>query len=343
MQARQTNRLKQGLNRLAYRAMLGPLWRRGTAGQDGPPLIVSGSPRSGSTWLLEVIERRFAARRNWEPVGGLEQHLGGNDRRFELRPYIASGETGHPLAEPLLDIVDGAAPYQLRRAWNTKAGAAENLSRISSARRTVVKFTEIQRSLPFIVGERPNKVVVLLRNPLAVTASALTFGGKRDFDAEPPAGPVPASRHLSDTLLRDFPELAPYAGRGMTRAEYIGLSTAIDMLVPLRDAACRERCLFVSYEALRQNPSRFAEIFAYLGDASGIGTGELDAILEPSARARAATSLGAQKLPWDGRLSTDEVSSIVDIMRNLGIDWYADEPGISAQNLSRIDLAQAVI
>lgn len=337
MQTRTGNPATHVANRLLYALALKPLWTLGSARQAEPPILISGSPRSGSTWLLETLERHFAARRNWEPVDGIEQHLGTpmGQRHFGLRPYISPGETGHPLAAPLLDIVDGGAPRQWRRAWNGKAGVLDNLRRIGGARQTVVKFTEAQRCLPFIARERDNRAVVILRNPLSVTASALTFGGKRDFASEPPPGPVPEPRRLPANLLRDFPGLEKYAGRDMTRAQYIGLSTCIDMLVPLRDPVCREKYCFVAYEPLKAGEAEFDAILRYLGDDAGLSPQERASLAQPSARAREVSSLAGARRDWEGRLSPQEVDEVLEIASDLGIDWYGDAPGIERAKVER--------
>lgn len=344
MQTRSGNPATHVANRLLYALALKPLWTLGSARQAEPPILISGSPRSGSTWLLEALERHFAARRNWEPVDGIEQHLGTpmGQRRFGLRPYIGPEELDHPLARLLLGVVDGDAPRQWRRAWSGKQGAATNLARIAGARRTVVKFTEAQRCLPFIARQRSNPAVVILRNPLSVTASALTFGGKRDFASEPPAGPVPAPRRLPANLLRDFPALEKYADREMTRAQYIGLSTCIDMLVPLRDPGCREKYCFVAYEPLKAGDAEFDAILHYLGDDAGLSAQERASLAQPSARARAVSALDGARRDWEGRLSPQEVAQVLEIASDLGIDWYGDAPGIDRAALARHNLTHLV-
>ena len=331
-------------DRALHAGSLNALWALGSPEQADTPIILSGSPRSGSTWLLEVLERHFEARRNWEPIDGLEAYLGvpQGQRRYGLRPYIAPDEQGHPLAPQLLDIVDGRAPRQWRRAWNAKAGVLANLQRVTGARRTVVKFTEIQRSLPFIARQRDNRTVVILRNPLSVTASALTFKGQRDFAAEPPAGPVPEPRRLPESLLRDHPDLAKYVGRDMTRAQYIGLSTCIDMLVPLRDDLCRSKYCFVAYESLKAGEADFDAVLRYLGDEQGMSQQDAAKMGEASARARPVSALGKTRRDWEGRLSPDEVRDVLEIMSDLGIDWYSDEPGIDRERVSRFGFAQLV-
>ena len=336
MQTRQSHRATQLANRLLYVATLRPLWWLGWPLQEGPPILISGSPRSGSTWLLEALERHFRARRNWEPLDGIEQHLGSTvtNRRFGLRPYIGREETDHPLAAMLLGIVDGDAPRQWRRAWNPGLGPARNLSRIADARRTVVKFTEAQRSLPFVARHRDNKAVVILRNPLSVTASALTFTGKRDFAAEPPAGPVPEVRRLPANLLRDFPVLEKYADRPMTRAEYIGLSTCIDMLVPLSDPECRRKYCFVAYSTLKGDLTRFDDVVRYLGDERGLTPNHKAYLQRPSHRARAVSALTHKDAAWKDRLSPAEIDQIIAIMADLGIDWFGAEQGLDAGRLA---------
>lgn len=344
MQTRSGHPAKTFANRLLYAAALRPLWALGSARQAGPPILISGSPRSGSTWLLEVLERHFAARRNWEPLDGIEQHLGLADgqRRFGLRPYLSPDETDHPLSEMLLGIVDGDSPRQWRRAWNPKAGPGENLARIAGAARTVVKFTEAQRCLPFVARRRRNKAVVILRNPLSVTASALTFAGKRDFSAEPPAGPVPEARRLPANLLRDFPELEAYVDRPMTRAEYIGLSTCIDMLVPLRDPDCRARYCFVAYESLKSGEVSLDPVLRYLGEEGGLSSGAAAQVHQPSARARGDSAVASAKVEWEGRLSPTEIKQVLNIVSDLGIDWYADAPGVARNQLTRLECEQVV-
>jgi len=345
MQSRQSNFIKHGLNHLAYHLAIRPLWALGSTRQHALPILISGSPRSGSTWLLEVLERHFAARRNWEPIDGIEQHLGTamGQRQFGLRPYIPadganhplSDSLGHPLAKDLLGIVDGDAPRQLRRAFNKKIGPLGTIRRMAASHQTVVKFTEAQRCLPFIAKQRANKAVVLLRNPLSVTASALTFGGVRC--EEPPPGPVPEPRRLPEALLQDFPQLEKYAGRSMSRAQYIGLSTAIDMLIPMSDPACREKYLFASYETLKSGEAGFGPVINYLGDPSGLSRQETALLAEPSSRARPVSAMNNSQGDWEGRLLPGEKEAILEICADLGIHWYSDQPGIDHSRFPKAD------
>ncbi len=306
-------------------------WRLGSHRRPAVA-FVSGPPRSGTTWVLEVMEELLAARRHWEPLNHLQHRLGGPSPAFGgERPHLAADAALPALEAFVRGVLAGGAPTAAHQMRNPRLGRLANLHRLATADVTLVKFVFAQRLLPWIARATDVRGVVLLRHPFAVVASMKAYAGRSaDWGRET------VEVVFDPALCRLCPGLETYRGRRVRRIEAYALDVAIDTLVPLADAACRERFVFAAYETLTADPGRFHDIARALDLGGRLREGPI--ANRPSATTRADSNVlhgGDPNASWRRRLAADEVAAIAGVMAALGLDDYDSEGRIRVDRLAR--------
>lgn len=311
-------------------------WRVG-ARRRRPPVYVSGAPRSGTTWLLETLEDLLPARRHWEPIRGLQESLRPAHARYGgISPAFATDDDLPLLRRFLIDALADTPPAAPHRMHAPKLGRLGSLVRLATAEVSILKFTEAQRLLPWIVRTCPNPGVVLLRNPLAVVASV---PGMERWPAGANAEPVTLA--FDDGTLAQFPELAEVQGTTVSRIEEVAWWIVLDTLAPLRDGRCRDDLAFVAYEALVRDEGLFFAV------ADALGCGDLirrrSVPRRPSDTTIADSNVvrgGDPTQSWRHRLQPWEIATVARVMARLGIDFYDSDGGYHPHALARRGLAR---
>lgn len=131
-------------------------------------VIVSGVPRSGTTWLSEMVAEQPGYKLLSEPLflrgPGERDKIG-----LEWRTYIEADETNEEVEEWLRKSLSGRIPgdYVLT-SQNLPGRVVEFLS----SQKKVVKFVRASRMLGWIDSTFDVRgIILLLRHPCAVVAS----------------------------------------------------------------------------------------------------------------------------------------------------------------------------
>lgn len=319
-------------------------WRIGSLQQEkGAVILITGSQRSGTTWLLELLETLPGTRRVWEPFGWdipqpsdpkrLEKAIQTNVGLGQ-RPYLPVG-TNHPELESFLNaLLSGlnrdplAVPTRLDSRW-------EMLKRLVVPTRTVIKFVRAQRLMPWLLHRFPVKTILLMRHPLAVVASQLRLLGHDWIREEHPI--------VSKELAAEYPELAEYAVRLPHLEEKLAATWCFDSLIPLQKWTYCRNALLVPYETLVRDPeNELQRMEQHLGIQFPEAT--LQRIRYPSSTTMTDSNVIAGKDPlrtWESRLSPEEVQRILNVVGRFGIDIYSDEdPYIDLQRLTEFTVTR---
>ncbi len=134
-------------------------------------LVVSGGPRSGTTWLMEMIGgiTGYVTANEPEmpiPPSKVKRHLG---YELEWRTYRDPDVEDPPFTEALHRILSGAylRPSSVRRNLATASALMKGTP-------LVLKFIRANLYLPYLHARFPRtKIVQIVRNPYAVIASQL--------------------------------------------------------------------------------------------------------------------------------------------------------------------------
>ena len=270
-------------------------------------LVVSGSGRSGTTWLASLLR----------PEGGAVV--------FEPSRVVARSDAG-PAA--LWDVVpthpglpvhlDAALAGRLTSAWTLREST---VGALAHARRAVVKEIRWNVLLGHLLDHRPVLGWVhVIRDPAATVRSQLRF-----------EGPGPAARIwevppvlLTDRIRATYPALARLSEPDPDDLPSVLVTKwAIEQLAAL-DRRADPRLHVVSYEAVRADP------VGILGPLrrSLWGRAEPTAAVDLAARAAVPSSVSRpDQAPLPDELERDVASAVARLVSRVGIEVGTDDDG----------------
>ncbi|MCL3881749.1 sulfotransferase [Marivita sp. GX14005] len=277
-------------------------------------LLLSCDPRSGSTWLSEVLCAARPSAVIWEPF-----HLDNAPKVRELGfawRQIIPPDAEWPEAEALIrEILSG---LHINR-WT---GWASRVAEFQRAERLIVKCCRANGFLPWLLRriEFRRRPVHFLRHPFAIAASQLRMG---NF----------GTSGMSDDLER-----GPYAADLADSAAYIRALTSDEERIvamwcrvqkpALDDPVTARRAVRMHYETLTLNPeAELVRLFAAWGEP--LPTSALDAIETASRMTEDASKLGdaeAQIGKWQQQFSDRQINRMADVLRQFEVDVYDDSP-----------------
>ena len=206
-------------------------------------VVICSEPRSGSTWLMELIGQLPGAVCNWEPFHPTRGVLP-RERDMGWRPFVPAEEP-----DPLLEAwFDDLLRFRIGNSWT--------LSRVdrhaaASAEIGVHKFVRASLLLPWMVTHLPleRRPVFLVRHPFATISSQDTnFAGVRAMST-PSAGRRPTDEYSAIVAEQKVPEL-------LLVARWCEINRTV-LNQPLLD----EKLIVVHYEHLVLEPERRWRVF----------------------------------------------------------------------------------
>lgn len=275
-------------------------------------LLVCGAPRSGSTWLAELVGTTPRTAILFEPLVPTEP-----------TPFRALRfGWNQPIPEDAVwDEAKGAFERMFRgktiSEWNLAYSASSFVSFLS-AKRMVVKFCHANTLLPWLTRNFAFRYapVFLLRHPFATVASQLKHGGwRRRFKGfRMPDGPF--NEH--------YVQHEAYLSSLQSREEALVARWCLSNLVPLRAAGTGERWLTVYYEHLLRNPEEsLRRLFNQWG--LPVPDGITSRIATPSTTAIEATfkhSVEEQLGKWQQFFSDSQVKRMMAVLDYFGVAEY---------------------
>ncbi len=298
---------------------------------------ISGSPRSGTTWVAEMVEGISGSRRFFEPCKGFfQKHQTDFGSRVKggYTPHIGSGEQEEAaLAAYIKAISKGEPPAQATRAFDPNRGVIENLRRIRRADCTLLKFTKMQRCVPWMSFNVDLRGAVIMRNPLSTVSSMMRNapnGYKADIDV----------LRFSNALLEILPGLSDFHGKEATRLQRLTVMVCLDMLVPLRSPLGPFQPVFVNYDDLCEKP----ELFRDLVLALGLDVENPDRIAmskKPSSTTKAHSNVlrgGDPRTSWKRNLTDEDVATIESISERLGVDFYTESLALNKPKVDNLGI-----
>lgn len=291
-------------------------------------VVISGTGRSGSTWLGEMLRGVRGYKYLNEPF---------MDTPLRRRTYL-NPERVAP--EPIQEYVHRALTGQIWRSWkwrfeaNTSAGM---LYEFTSRRKVVVKFTRALRMIRWMRRHfLVRGAILLVRHPCAVISSMLRHGGGWHEDHLQNLGDSPTAqvfgRNLPEEVrLRFEEEVAGIEHRD----EVLAHLWALDYHLALFEQE-RQPWVIVPYERLLKK--RTEELHRI---ASALDLKLTPKVLQSIDTASTSASedvrtadVQRQLAKWKDHLSEKQVDRILSIAHLYDIDMYADgvEPDYARLN-----------
>ncbi|NJE85498.1 sulfotransferase [Thermococcus sp. CX2] len=284
-------------------------------------IVISGTPRSGSTWLMEILESLPDYKSVFEPF---HPNWYPEFRKLGIHydPYIPTPEDYPKLREYLGRVFTGKAygmfPYKHYLA------PGRVLKRLT-ANKLLVKFVRANTMLPWVANTFDLRAVYfIIRHPCATIASQLVTGY--------------FSRITKEQFLDEVRKVSELAGSEWLMDKLSGISSQIELLaaiwafenyIPL--ASERPYPWYtVIYERLITDPEEELDsIFGYINE--DVPEGARKRLRTPSKVTRKTygkTYIGTPKqlIKWREKLTERQIDAILEVVSWFGMDFYGNEP-----------------
>lgn len=314
-----------GFRMARLRRKLGHRLRRGLLRDDGgdlPALLVSGTARSGTTWLAEILARATRSRLMFEPLAPQAVPAGVQIPVFPcLRP-----DERHPALEAHLGRVLAG---RIRDPWIDKQPV------VCRPRGRLVKSVRASFMLGWLARAFPDLVIVFVtRDPWSVVRSRIDVG----WD------PGPDLRALlgQPSLLASLGPPGDRVRAALERIEHGDAAAAPDAIVEanavlwavanhVAHADMSEvAALRVRYEALRADPvGGFERLIDEIAERGAFDVGQVDRALRsvrrPSMTSRATPPTSGRE-PFARRFGDRAADDVGEIAEAFGLGWTLEAP-----------------
>ena len=165
------------LTRLIYEYRLGKIKANFNKSKlQKKAIIISGSPRGGTTWLFEVLQKTAPVFGLWEPLHPIMINEYYPKKSFTFHKYISQEIKSNELIPYLEDLTKGNHITTRLLQKNTKFKSYKKQELL------LLKFCRLSPILPwFNKNFNDHKILQLYRNPLAVVSSQMKHGAWNTF------------------------------------------------------------------------------------------------------------------------------------------------------------------
>lgn len=293
-------------------------------------ILIAGSPRSGTTWLMELLERIPSYRHIFEPLNPNEfpESL---QKGFQSRTYLPP-DTYWPEGENyLLRTFTGRTRSLTNKHSSINSPQSFFLSIMTN--KLIVKEVRANRLLPWIAKRFPLKAIIfIIRHPCAVIYSQLKTGYTAYHNSNPPYTDITPSLEniLAEASTIDGLEnnVLNKLKRLETQEELLAATWCLDNYVPL--FAPQPHLSTVIYEKIFTKPEKeIPDIFSMLG-IKRIPHSVLKQVKKPSKETQRADlnnlrSGQEQLIKWKKYLSEKQITRILKVVSDFGLDFYTKE------------------
>ncbi len=277
-------------------------------------IVVAGSPRSGTTWVGQIVAAIPGSAVLFEPLH-LDRVPMARRAGFSWRTYVRPGTRWPEGEQALEEILRG----QVLNDWTAREIAWPK--RVTT---WIVKCIRMNRLLPWLTERFPIRAPILVvRHPCAVVASQTAAGWARPTE------------HPDPKLVADFPQTRSVLEALETDEEHRAAGWALDTLVPFSSSPAPQGWMTLPYELALRGGDVFDRIFARwaVTRPSGVDRrmGVSSSTTTPSRDAARADPLTA----WTTQLSRDQIRRILAVTHALGLDFYGEDPAPDESRLAR--------
>lgn len=283
-------------------------------------ILVAGSPRSGTTWLSEIIATLPGYKLFDEPLH-LDAHPQARDCGFEWRTLIDPEASAPVKADYLRNVFSGKVSEGWKLKANTRVGRAFELVSNSNA---VVKTVRSNRMLHWIHNTFALRdIVFIIRHPCAVVASRLSYDGAWEVERNEITFDDYCDS-LSPSLVDTLPDVFPLR----SEAEIWAMSWGLDHVVPFSlHANGQYPWTLVPYERLVTNgEGELQRLFSYLeADVPSAASAHLGSPSGSASEDLHATHADSQLSKWKRKLTSGQIDDILRIVHAFDFDMYTED------------------
>lgn len=299
-------------------------------------ILITGTPRSGTTWLMEIVSMLPSYTYLFEPLNPVWYPIS-FETGFQSRTYLptsyewSAGErylekvfTGKVFSKPL-------NPDQFSTHM-PKGKISVIMSRLL-ANKLIVKSVNIIRLLPWVSQRfKLRKVLILLRHPCAVISSQLKTGLCGYHQSNPPYDYVfPNQKQILNEAKKigSLPDGAFNILKDISHIEeLLAASWCLDYYTSLLH--CKKfDWSFVFYEKLlTDGENELRKIFNSIGEK--INTAHIQRLNVPSMtspinKTESINNKNKQLTQWKKTLSKQQINRILKIVSSFNLELYSDQ------------------
>ncbi len=296
-------------------------------------IVIAGTPRSGTTLLLEVFRETPGYKALNEPL------LMRYTRRrygFPLRPCLRLGDRAPVQRAFLGDALCGRLGPEVR--WSFRSGTTlGQLAEHRERKKLVVKFCRVNRMLHWMADEFPIRGMILsIRHPCSVVSSMMKYGTwehRVDDLKAMPGGPFDLA-FLPTAYQERF---APLIERISTRWEALALMWCLDHYMAIFERDTYPWVLSPYERIVTEGASELKRL------AHAVGVEATDRMIDLLFKPSSSTTDTLRRNPreqlskWKQNLSTEQVDAILRVVDEAGLGgFYSRDPEPDYDRLNRI-------
>ena len=270
-------------------------------------LVISGFPRSGTTWLAQTLASSPGLGVLFEPMNLLR-----------VREARAAGCRWENFREPSESWPEGEVFFRAvfgGRVLNRWTVSHLPLSKARQVERWVVKFVRANQLLGWIINHfLIAPPVLVIRHPCAVYSSWIQRGW-----------PVSAEFPHWDPFFRSFPSFRDTVLRLTTPEERLAAQWSMHYYTAFQHLEPRHYLLSPYERLVRDGRREVDRILSVWGVPQSDGLSEL--LSRPSGKAsgQVAAEAGQRPPDWTRRLPTVAIDRILRVLSAFGFDFYTEE------------------
>ncbi|MFX0132466.1 MAG: sulfotransferase domain-containing protein [Candidatus Hodarchaeota archaeon] len=282
-------------------------------------IAIFGSPRSGTTWLMELIETLPNYLTIFEPFN-INWFPKVRMYDFGFRPYINPKKNDHKMYEYLNKVFSGRI-RSIEPLYNLNINNVYD--RIKS-NKIIVKFIRANRIIPWISSKfKLKNIIYITRHPCATISSQIKSNITGYNILNPPKNIFPKKTELINEI-KDIPEIVKIINKinKLNKIETLSIIWAIDQYIPFKYQN-KYNFYTISYEdLLLRGEETLKNLFHYIGYDDYIYVRKL--LKNPSKvtlkSERSIVKLRKKQLfKWKYDLSIRQIKQIINILEKFNI------------------------
>lgn len=292
-------------------------------------LAVAGTPRSGTTWLMEALSRIPEYKYLFEPINPI-WFLDIRGIGFSSRKYVPI-DTEWPEGYEYLKKTFTGQAFSLIPPLQFKI---EPMMHRIFADKLIVKFVRINRLLPWIAKRfQLRGIIFIIRHPCAVIASQIKTGFYGYFSETPPyQQTVPTLKQviddaskidiIDDSIVRKLKKID-------TNEEMLAALWCLDNYIPINSSKPYPWTTVFYEKLVMDEKNEISRIFKNIGEEK-----VPDAVIK-NLRTPSMVTLGSDKelisnadrqlSKWKKTLTKKQIERILKIVRDFELDFYTDD------------------
>jgi len=291
-------------------------------------IAISGTPRSGTTWLMEIFSKMPNYTYYFEPINPIwfPQIRGVG---FKSRTYLKPGT----------DWLDGEDYLKLAftgRVFSLNPPIKSNLEVLMHrwfAKKLIIKFVRANRLLPWLAEKfHIRGIFFIIRHPCAVVASQLKTGFYAYFKDTPPYKQVKPTLNdvINEATNIDVldKKIIDKMKRYKTEEEVLTAIWCLDNYVPINHPKPHPWTTVI-YEKLIKDENEVVRLFKILGEKN-IPKSAIENLKEPSIMTlgrdhEMILKTEKQLSKWKKALTNKQIERVLKVVKDFDLDFYTED------------------